>query len=120
MLVFFYIFKLKYALEMLEKFTSTDSMDNGPVYRRINNIKIFNKLMFTLGKHSRVNDIVWCFDRMKQIGIDPDLDSYVAALIAFGSSKVKNNNAIIRILIDCQKANVIYFKYISNVFCFQV
>ncbi len=78
----------------------------------INDIEIYNKLMFALAKNGNTKQIMQLFNKLKNMECEPNLNTYVAAIQSLGHNYCNNNDASVRlrierILIDLKKANVI-------------
>jgi pentatricopeptide repeat protein len=88
----------------------------------IEDVEIYNKLMFSLAKNGQTSKIIRLFDKMRSLknsteqSLKPNLNSYVAAIQSIGHnlsndkklSVDKAHLILIRIMNDLRKSNVIY------------
>lgn len=88
----------------------------------IEDVEIYNKLMFSLAKNGQTSKIIRLFDKMRSLkssteqSLKPNLNSYVAAIQSIGHnlnndkklSVDKAHLILIRIMNDLKKSNVIY------------
>ncbi len=123
---------IRYAFEMIERsirpvessVKQTPASEPGQKQAKsketsqfLSDVEVFNRLMFALAEKGNVEKIVWCFNKMREGNIKPNLESYVAAVEALGwhfvtrgTGKVYNRSTAMRIISDSKKFNVSFLK----------
>ena len=104
--------------------TSDETANHVPIKKvySISDVEIYNKIMFTLAKTGQTHKIIRLFNKMRTRTasyepIQPNLNSYVAAIQSIGYNLNTNPNfdansarlSIERILFDVGKAKVTFF-----------
>ncbi len=82
----------------------------------LTDVEVFNRLLFVLAEQGNVEKIIWCFNKMCEGNIKPNLDSYVASIEALGwhydsgtkrgSCKIYTRQKAMKLVMDSKKFNV--------------